>query len=100
MTAYDFLLIFAREHWFLAWCALWLVWGVIWLVVVVLSLSQRLVLIAISRLYRTIMVAARGWPPAHLDADGDWRPAPKVVEKTETATIGDMSHTTTRARQL
>ena len=26
------------------------------------------------RLTRTIMVALRGWPPAHLDADGDWPP--------------------------
>ncbi|MBG0871866.1 MULTISPECIES: hypothetical protein [Burkholderia] len=27
----------------------------------------------VSRLYRVAMVAARGWPPAHLDADGDWK---------------------------
>lgn len=26
------------------------------------------------RLTRTIMVSLRGWPPSHLDADGDWNP--------------------------
>jgi len=26
----------------------------------------------ISRFFRTIMVLSRGWPPSHLDADGDW----------------------------
>jgi len=28
----------------------------------------------IIRGYRTIMVCIRGWPPSHLDADGDWKP--------------------------
>jgi len=27
------------------------------------------------RLTSLIRVSLRGWPPAHLDADGDWRPA-------------------------
>lgn len=26
------------------------------------------------RVLRSINVAVRGWPPAHLDADGDWKP--------------------------
>ena len=26
----------------------------------------------ISRLSRLIMVLIKGWPPSHLDADGDW----------------------------
>jgi hypothetical protein len=25
------------------------------------------------RILRTVLVVARGWPPAHLDADGDWK---------------------------
>lgn len=25
-----------------------------------------------SRLMRTLMVRKHGWPPSHLDADGDW----------------------------
>jgi hypothetical protein len=40
---------------FLAYCAL--------------TLGARVV----GRTYRTIMVCVRGWPPAHLDADGDWK---------------------------
>lgn len=28
----------------------------------------------INRILRTIKVLFRGWPPAHLDADGDWKP--------------------------
>lgn len=33
-----------------------------------------------GRVLRMVMVALHGWPPAHLDADGDWRPAPKGDE--------------------
>lgn len=29
------------------------------------------------RLTSLVRVAIRGWPPAHLDADGDWRPVAK-----------------------
>lgn len=31
---------------------------------------------------RSFMVAMRGWPPSHLDADGDWKPEPEK-ETTE-----------------
>lgn len=31
----------------------------------------------IRRGYRCIMVTARGWPPEHLDADGDFKIEPK-----------------------
>lgn len=82
---YAFALSFASEHWFLTWCALWLAWTPL------IALNQ--VTPIITRIYRVIMVSLRGWPPAHLDADGDWKPAPKVDERTETATVGDMSHT-------
>lgn len=27
-----------------------------------------------SRAMRSLNVAVRGWPPEHLDADGDWKP--------------------------
>ena len=27
-----------------------------------------------SRALRSINIALRGWPPSHLDADGDWKP--------------------------
>jgi hypothetical protein len=29
------------------------------------------------RFTRVLMVRKHGWPPAHLDADGDWKPEPK-----------------------
>jgi hypothetical protein len=29
-----------------------------------------------ARVLRSINIAARGWPPEHLDADGDWKPQP------------------------
>lgn len=64
---------FFHEHWFLAWCALWLGCGAAWVVVSVVGVFSMLA----NRLLRTVKVVLRGWPPAHLDADGDWRPAPK-----------------------
>lgn len=30
---------------------------------------------------RVVMVCARGWPPSHLDADGDWKPETKAEEE-------------------
>lgn len=30
-----------------------------------------------TRITRSRNIAARGWPPAHLDADGDWKPEPE-----------------------
>lgn len=64
---------FASEHWFLTWCALWLAWGPIWLTMQVVGLTYKL----ISRVLRLLIVAIRGWPPHHLDADGDWKPLPQ-----------------------
>ena len=60
MTIYDFM----DKHWF---------------VTVILSLIGastiafpfRCVAIMYSRMLRSRNIAARGWPPAHLDADGD-----------------------------
>jgi hypothetical protein len=31
-----------------------------------------------SRLFRMIMVSKHGWPPSHLDADGDWKELEKL----------------------
>lgn len=31
----------------------------------------------LSRFFRLLTVAIRGWPPPHLDADGDWKPEAK-----------------------
>lgn len=40
----------------------------------VLFVFGGLVFRMINRFLRTIKVVFRGWPPGHLDADGDWRP--------------------------
>ena len=60
---------FAGEHVFLAWSALWLLWG--------LFIIPQFLLSMTIRTYRMVMVIFRGWPPCHLDADGDWKPLPK-----------------------
>lgn len=73
----------ATEHWWMAfWLAFWaLVLGYS-LLRIVLVLPVRLAV----RVLRAIKVLLRGWPPAHLDADGDWRPVPpppgKLVSET------------------
>jgi hypothetical protein len=61
---------FAGEHYFLAWSALWLIWGAVYLAVLAIAMPIKLC----SRILRAVMVSARGWPPEHLDADGDFRP--------------------------
>lgn len=62
---------FFDDHWFIAWCALWGIWPVCWAFVVTVSI---LFFKLPNRLFRSIMVVCRGWPPTHLDADGNWRP--------------------------
>lgn len=46
----------------------------------VLTAILRTALVALTRTYRLVMVSARGWPPQHLDADGDWKPEPDAEE--------------------
>lgn len=72
----QFLLDFAANHPFLFWCALWLAWLPLLLPFAALNVTFRLV----NRLLRTIKVACRGWPPEHLDADGNFRELPKLEE--------------------
>lgn len=43
------------------------------LVLLVEVLLTRL-FIVVNRFFRMTMVSIRGWPPSHLDADGDWKP--------------------------
>lgn len=62
------LLNFMGEHWLLTW---FLSWGVLVLAIVVIGTAFRIV----NRVLRTIKVLFRGWPPSHLDADGDFRKA-------------------------
>ena len=45
----------------------------IWLgSVIILGVILKVPLLIISRLIRRSMIIKRGWPPAHLDADGDF----------------------------
>lgn len=57
---------FFHHHPFLAWCALWLLWPAGW---IILTIVIRLP----NRILRCINIVTRGWPPEHLDADGDWK---------------------------
>lgn len=68
------LLDFLGSHPFLTWSALWLVWIVVPIVSKILSFYIRTL--------RLISILFRGWPPAHLDADGD-HPPPPVIKKSE-----------------
>lgn len=68
---------FFNEHWFIAWCALWLVWPAFWLAGSILNIF---LFIMPSRLLRSIKVVCRGWPPEHLDADGDFRTIPETEQ--------------------
>lgn len=60
---------FWDRHEFLSW------WAML-LFAVVAELAWKLC----NRLLRTIKVFVRGWPPDHLDADGDWKPEQKREE--------------------
>ena len=42
--------------------------------------ALRVVVLLLWRLMRTVMVVFGGWPPEHLDADGDWEPECEVPE--------------------
>ena len=71
MTIFDFM----HAHIFATWL---LAWGVIpcgaWLAAIALQGARY----ALNRILRSINIALRGWPPAHLDADGDFRPLPAL----------------------
>lgn len=55
-------------------------WLTFFLALFALFLAESILKVARSlfiRLCRVVAVACRGWPPAHLDADGDFKPQPK-----------------------
>ena len=41
----------------------------------------------LNRILRSINIAIRGWPPQHLDADGDWMSVP-VKESDDASSEG------------
>ena len=61
----------ANEHW---WLAFWLAF---WMLVFTYSILMGL-LFSLRRIMRAAVVLIRGWPPAHLDADGDWKAKEKL----------------------
>lgn len=52
------------------------------LAIVGLLIAENFVGAVYSRTLRAIMVSIKGWPPAHLDADGDWKSEPEAGEPT------------------
>ena len=50
-------MIWFNEHWFLTFCLAWI--------------SIHSCYYIIMRMIRSANILFRGWPPAHLDADGD-----------------------------
>jgi hypothetical protein len=49
--------------------------GYAFLIVVMLGLvAESCITKPFGRLMRHLNVRRAGWPPAHLDADGDWKP--------------------------
>ncbi len=62
----------ATVHW---WLAFWLLF---WALVAVTQICLALVFRLPNRIIRSANIRAAGWPPAHLDADGDFKPATKA----------------------
>ena len=50
----------------------WIFCGSYCLIAMVLFFIVNGILKLLSRFFRMIMVSLRGWPPGHLDADGDF----------------------------
>ena len=63
---------------FLAWCSLWLFWGVVPITTVLINFVMR----CYSRTLRSLNILFRGWPPKHLDADGDFFEAEQPAEES------------------
>lgn len=65
---------FVNTNPFITWCALWLVW-------LVAPLTNLVFTFVIGRPMRFLLVALRGWPPVHLDADGDFKKPDEITEE-------------------
>lgn len=65
MTALHFYLVWYGEHWVLGTILLCFMLSVI-------HLPFRLLYNAYNRTLRSRNIREKGWPPAHLDGDGDW----------------------------
>lgn len=67
-------------HWFLSFL---LVVPLFVMLLIALNGFCSLILSFYIRTMRTIKVVFRGWPPPHIDADGDWKPGIKGLVPTE-----------------
>jgi hypothetical protein len=63
MSTTDSLLAFASEHWMMTLAAMW-----------VMVCALKIIAHVYIRTLRVLIVSVRGWPPDHLDTDGDWKP--------------------------
>lgn len=61
----------------------YLTFFLLWIVVYAIVQIIRMVLTAWARLIRYLSIRRAGWPPEHLDADGDFRPLPDPKESEE-----------------
>lgn len=75
------LTVFATQHPFLFWCSLWLVWAI----VPIFTLSAAL----LNYLLRSLNIWFRGWPPEHLNANGNFRKVKKPEEVSDKGKVGD-----------
>lgn len=57
-----------NNNYFITWSALWLGYPIIF---AIWSISYSILFKLPNRILRTIKVICRGYPPAHLDEDGD-----------------------------
>lgn len=84
----------ADTHW---WLAFWLAfWALVFAYGALLVVNRTII-----RVLRFVKILARGWPPEHLDADGDYRPLqqrpPLALE--EISKVGDREHTVRTYRE-
>jgi len=84
-TYFNGLWAYAQVHWF------WGFWACFWTLISFWGISIAVIGL-IKRVCRVLIIMVRGWPPAHLNADGDWKPVPKVkVETNEDGTISKVT---------
>jgi len=51
--------------------------GILILLYVAIYFVANLIINSWPRFLRMLMIRKHGWPPSHLDADGDWKNEPK-----------------------
>jgi len=64
----------------IAFSGFWSFVGIVLLLNIVFATLTNGIIRIWSRFMRMLMVRKHGWPPEHLDADGDWKPEPKEEE--------------------